>query len=265
MIRIIKENINNFSIIRNMAKYEDKSNFQSNRLGILWKYINPLFQILITFVIFSKSYSKSSTTGYSYLIWLTIGIIVWSFLSSSITSMSSSIFRQIGIVSKTNFPISNLPQVSLYSNFSVFIALNVVIIIAALLSDVKITAYWIQIFYYIFAMIYFLFALGLLTSTISVVFRDFNIIIGTLTRILFFASGVFLDVIGNQSNKIVALILENNPLYYLINGYRESILSTHWFYEKPLNAIVFWSFSTIILILGIKIHLKFRSDLSIYS
>jgi teichoic acid transport system permease protein len=143
--------------------------------------------------------------------------------------MSRNIFSQIATVSKSNFPISTLPIVALYSNFLVFAALNIFLLLITIIYKVPITMYWIQIIYYAVGMIYFLFA------------------------------------VGNQRIKVVGLILENDPIYYLINGYRESILSTGWFYQKPTHALFFWSFSTIIFIVGICVHLKFRSDLSIYS
>ena len=46
-IKVIKEQIEHFYLIRRLSLYELKSKNKSNYLGMAWEVINPVIQILI--------------------------------------------------------------------------------------------------------------------------------------------------------------------------------------------------------------------------
>jgi teichoic acid transport system permease protein len=53
-------------------------------------------------------------------------------------------------------------------------------------------------------------------------------------------------------------ILKLNPLYYILEGFRYTLLEHVWFYEDWIYTLYFWSITLLILLIGSFIHIKFR-------
>lgn len=264
VILVIKEQINNFGMIRRMSKYEEKATYQSHYLGLIWQFLNPAIQIGIYYLVFGLGVKKNqSVDGVPYIIWMLVGIIAWFFLSSSILGTSNSIYRQIGMVSKMKFPVSVLPTINISSNFVSYRWMMVVMFASMFLFGVYPTVYWLQYFYYLFCMVVFLFAFGLLSSTITVLVRDYHIMLQSILRLLFYLSGAIWDVrslVGTGSKSwLFVRLLELNPLYYIISGFRESFLSTGWVWQRGAQTFFFWAVTLLILFVGSHLHMKFRA------
>ena len=59
---------------------------------------------------------------------------------------------------------------------------------------VPITISWVQYVYYFVCMIAFLFAFGILNATITVLVRDYHIMLQSILRLLFYLSGPIWDI-----------------------------------------------------------------------
>ncbi|MGX7014873.1 ABC transporter permease [Vagococcus silagei] len=261
---VLLEQFNNFGIIRRISKYEEKATYQSHYLGLVWQFLNPAIQIGIYYLVFGIGlYQGKEVRGVPYIVWMLIGIITWFFLNSSILGGSNSIYKQIGMVSKMKFPVSILPSVNMASNFVSYRAMMLLLLVTMFGFRVSPTIYWLQYFYYFFCMIAFLFAFGILNSTITILVRDYHIMLQSILRLLFYLSGAIMDfsrlaVFQGKHGWFIHL-LELNPLYYIINGFRDSFLSDAWFWEKGTQTIFFWLITGILLIVGSHIHMKFRA------
>ncbi|ECL0184694.1 Teichoic acid translocation permease TagG, partial [Listeria monocytogenes] len=52
--------------------------------------------------------------------------------------------------------------------------------------------------------------------------------------------------------------LKLNPIYYLINGFRETFLMEKMFWENPSYTVYFWLLTGVLLFVGASLHMKFR-------
>ena len=52
-----------------------------------------------------------------------------------------------------------------------------------------------------------------------------------------------------SSNPTLMTIVKANPLYYLVNGYRESFMGELWVWNHPVQTVGFWIL-TLVLDLG---------------
>ncbi len=102
----------------------------------------------------------------------------------------------------------------------------------------------------------FLIAAGWLTSSIYLFFPDIKNIISIITRILFFLTPIFWNMNGLPPN--TQFILKLNPVYYIVNGYRDSFLYNKGFWEHPLLTLYFWVVCFICLIVGVAVFKKLR-------
>ena len=60
-------------------------------------------------------------------------------------------------------------------------------------------------------------------------------------------------------NSSTLRILKLNPLYYIINGYRNSLIYGIPIWEESIKIVIyFWIITIIILFLGIKIYKKLK-------
>ena len=95
-----------------------------------------------------------------------------------------------------------------------------------------------------------------MTSAIMVFFRDLGQLINILLQI-----GMWMTPIMWQSTMIgekYQRILKLNPMYYIVNGYRESILSKEWLWNHCLWTVYFWVLIFVLMFLGTKIFKKLK-------
>lgn len=260
---VITEQFKNFGIISRISKYEEKATYQSHYLGLVWQFLNPAIQIGIYYLVFGLGVRNGQKVhGVPFIIWMLVGIIAWFFINSSILGGSNSIYKQVGMVSKMKFPVSILPTVNMTSNFVSYKWMMALLLAAMFGFGIYPNIYWLQYFYYFFCMIAFLFAFGILNSTITVLVRDYHIMLQSILRLLFYLSGPiwdFKDMFKGTSHAWFIKLLELNPIYYIINGFRDSLLYHVWFWEKGTQTIFFWLVVGVLLIVGSHIHMKFRA------
>lgn len=51
---------------------------------------------------------------------------------------------------------------------------------------------------------------------------------------------------------------ELNPAYYITQGYRDALIDHVWFWQKPEQALMFWSITLLTFVLGALIFRKLR-------
>jgi teichoic acid transport system permease protein len=260
VITLIKEQFGNLGIMFRISKYQDKSDYQSHYLGLVWEYLYPIIQIGIYWLVFGFGLKKGTSGGVDYLSWMVIGITPWFYMNSVVLDASKSIYLQVGMVSKMKFPVSVLPTIKVISNLSSFWAMLVVsIFIAFFKGGIVPNMYWIQWIYYFFAMVCWLVAFSIFNSTIAILVRDYRIFLQSFMRMLFYMSGVLFNFETNAFPAPLVRIFQLNPFFYIISGFRESMLGDDWFWQKPILTITFWLFVLFFLLVGSHLHYKFRS------
>ena len=87
---VLKEQFENFGIIRRISKYEEKATYQSHYLGLVWQFLNPAIQVGIYYLVFGLGLHQGrQVDGVPFIIWMLIGIIAWFFINSSILGSSN--------------------------------------------------------------------------------------------------------------------------------------------------------------------------------
>ncbi|GMC02919.1 transport permease protein [Enterococcus thailandicus] len=257
---IIKEQISNLQTIIRMSRYEEKATYQNHYLGLLWQFLNPIIQIAIYYLVFGLGLNGGrSISGIPFILWMLPGITTWFFMQSTILKSSNSIYKQVGLVSKMKFPVSILPSISITSNLISYFWMTVFVVLLLVMGGVFPSLYWLQYAYYLFSMIVFLFAFGLFNATISTLIRDYHVMLQSTIRLFLYISGAIWNFDTKNLPEGLVKILKLNPIYYLIDGFRDTFLSREWFWNKGTYGLIFWCITLIFLIIGSHIHLKFRA------
>jgi ABC-type polysaccharide/polyol phosphate export permease len=120
--------------------------------------------------------------------------------------------------------------------------------------------YNVQVFYYLFAMIVFVMGLSWITSSVSILLRDTGQIIGMMLQFGFWLTPIFwsLKILPEKYQ----IFIELNPVYYIIEGYRDSFINKVWFWEHGALTAYFWAVTSIIFLTGAVVFRRLRPHLA---
>ncbi|WP_338470692.1 ABC transporter permease [Niallia sp. XMNu-256] len=266
VITVLKEQINHFYLVRRLSAYEMKSANRNNYLGILWEIINPMIQISIYWFVFGfgifSSTGRADVTLHGeqipYFPWMLSGMVVWFFINQAITQGSKSVYTRIRMLSKMSFPMSVIPTYVIFAKLYQHLMLLAVVLVIFQFLGYPINIYYLQLIYFIISTVIFLVVFSLITSTLSTIVRDFQMIIQSLVRVLIYLTP-FLWPPYQIEPTIIHTIMKLNPFYYLAEGYRASILGISWYpIEHWEYTLYFWGITLVLLLIGSVLHVKFR-------
>lgn len=264
-IRVLKEQIENFYLIRRLSLYDLKSSNQNNYLGVAWEVINPCIQILIYWFVFGTLRDRAPVEvggeSVPFIGWLIAGFFIWIFCFQSIIQGSKSIYTRLRMLSKMNFPMSIIPNFTVFSKFYVhLIAFSISVIILQFMGF-YINVYYFQFIYFIFAAFCLVFSIALITSTISTIIRDVHMFLSSTLRMLLYVSGVLWPISRLEALDMpfMVTLLNLNPIHYLIEGYRAAFFGSEWYFITHWEyTLYFWGLVVVLFIFGSILHVKFR-------
>lgn len=256
---VFKENFKNRNRLFKLANYELKSQNNGTMFGFLWNFLNPALQIFVFWFVFAIGLKSSAPQGkYPYIIWMIVGIIPWFYISAALTNTGNAIYAYSGVIKRMYLPMSIVPVKSVISALIGHFWAMLVVIGIIFCSGYNISSYFLQTFYFAFCSFVFLVGYALFASAITVIFRDFQKIMASVIRLLFYIT----PIVWVQDNlpKQLRFIFKLNPFAYIIDGYRDSLLygrSVMWHWKQ---GVFFWIVTIIIFVIGCNIHMKFRKQ-----
>src|SRR5690606_29735194 len=197
--KVIKEQIDNFYLTRRLSLYELKSNNKSNYLGMAWEIINPVIQILIYWFVFGAIREREPMeiqpgVEVPFILWLLAGFILWMFFYQATIQGSKSIYTRLAMLSKMNFPMSVIPNIVIFSQFYIHVIMLLIAIIIFQLMGYFVNIYYIQFIYFIFATFCLVFAISLITSTLSTIIRDVHMFLNATLRMVLYLSPILWQI-----------------------------------------------------------------------
>ncbi|MFC0013770.1 MULTISPECIES: ABC transporter permease [Allobacillus] len=262
-INIIKEQFEHFYLIRRLSLYELKSRNKSNYLGMGWEVLNPMIQILIYWFVFGTLLRRTPVEVggqvVPFISWLVAAFFLWIFFYQSTIQGSKSIYSRLKILSKMNFPMSIIPSFVIFSQLYIHLFLLIITMILLNFMGYFVSIYYIQLIYYVFALLSLIFSISLITSTLSTIIRDIHMFINSTLRMFLYVSGVLWPLSLLKDFPTIMKLMQFNPLYYLVDGYRAALFGVEWhFIANWEMTVVFWTIVTILLLIGASLHMKFR-------
>ncbi|SEU09346.1 teichoic acid transport system permease protein [Salinibacillus kushneri] len=263
-IKIIREQINHFYLVRRLSLYELKSKNKNNYLGMTWEILNPTIQILIYWFVFGTLLGREPIEvdgkGIPFVYWLMAGFFMWIFFYQSTIQGSKSIFLRLKMLSKMNFPISIIPTYVIFSQFYIHLLLLFITISIYQFAGYFISIYSIQLIYFMFAAFCLFISIALITSTLSTIVRDVHMLLNSILRMMLYLSGVLWPIsMLKDYPSIVMTLMKMNPLFYIIEGYRAAFFTNDWYFiENWQYTLYFWGLVLLLFLFGSMLHIKFR-------
>lgn len=253
---VLKEHKNGYKQIFQMALKDLKKQFSGTALGVAWPVIKNMIFIFAYWFTMQIGMKKGSDVFDPYIVWLIVGLLPWFFIRDTLVPAASSIRKNKYLVTKMIFPISTIPTFKVLSGFiSSFLFMGIGINIC-FIYGIYPNIYWIQIIYYGLAVLILLIAISYTTSALVVVSRDIEFFLNSIIVLIFWLSPILWPI--KNLNGIVAFLVKLNPFFYIIEGFRESMLYGKWFFQSPVLTTYFWGVVIILFAIGIFIHGKLR-------
>ena len=251
----IKQLIRKRKIILELVKRELKIKYSANYLGLTWALLEPVAMMMILWLVFTYMRSGPSE-GYPFAPYLLCGVMAFNFFNGAIGEATKSIISFSFIMKLGNFRLAILPLVKITAALAIHLMVIGVAIIIFLFSGVKPSWYWFQMIYYLIATWVLLAGIGWASSALVLFYPDVQYIINITMRTIFFLTPIFWNV--KMFPEHIAPYLKINPLFHIVEGYRNCFIYQKPFWEDKLSLILFWSVTLFLLILGITVFRKLR-------
>lgn len=263
MVNLIVKIISSRKLILDLIISDFKKRFVGSYFGVAWMFAQPITTTLIYFLVFQLGFKNSPPVDAPYILWLIPGLIPWFFVNESINSGTNCLSEYSFLVKKMVFNVELLPVIKVFSCFFVHIIFLFITLIVFLLYRRIPTLGWLQLIYYSFAAIVFSLSIVFFTAGINVFFKDMTQIVGILMQFGMWLTPIMWDPQMFPSHPLwLEQALKINPVYYIVTGYRDSLLTHNIFWQKPLNTIYFWSVTILLMIVNLRIYKKLRSHFS---
>jgi lipopolysaccharide transport system permease protein len=242
------------------VKREFQAKYKNSLLGFLFPFLNPLTQITIYTLVFSRIMSSklgANDNAYSYSIYLCVGIIFWSFFAETTLKAVNVFLDNANLIKKINFPKICLPiMVVLNASINFFIIFAIFLIFLVLSNSFPglciIGVIPLLIIQIIFAM-----GIGMTLAVINIFFRDIGHIYTIGLQFWFWLTPIvyYEDILPQK----VAALIQFNPLTQLFTAYHTIFVSHQW--PNWIELVPILLIGIFMIFLSISLYKKHYSDL----
>ena len=258
-IGILKENYKSRKMIFKLAKNDFKTKYAGSYLGIIWAFVQPIMTILLYWFVFQVGFRSQPYGDYPFVLWLTAGLVPWFFFSDAWNGATNSMLEYSFLVKKVVFDIGILPVIKIFSAFFVNIFFSLFMVVLFMVNGYMPTMHTLQLVYCLICIIALCGAMSYFTSSIIVFIRDLGHLLGIVLQVLMWMTPIMWNIQMVQGRfPWLVNLLKLNPVFYIVQGYRDAMFAEKWFWERPIWTIYFWVLVLFIYIAGTHVFQKLR-------
>ncbi|OEU63863.1 MAG: phosphate ABC transporter permease [Desulfobacterales bacterium PC51MH44] len=219
-------------LFHSMVWREIKILYAQTILGFSWAIFQPLLQIVIFTVVFGKV-AKIPTDGIPYVLFSTVAIIPWTYISQSVSLSSQSLIAGQGMLGKVYFPRLIFPFTPVLAKLVDF-GISMLIIIG-ICAFYRVYPTWnLLLFPLLFVvMVSTAAGIGMWLSALSIRFRDVKHALPFAIRMLMYSAPIVYS--ASSIPEKYRIVYSLNPIVAITEGYRACFLGTpiEWQYLWP--------------------------------
>ena len=205
-------------------------------LGFLWAILQPCIQILIFTIVFGKV-AKINTDGIPYILFSSVAIIPWTYMSQAMAASSQSLVSGQNMLGKVYFPRLIFPVTPVLAKLVDFGISMLIILIVILFYRVVPT--WNLVFLPLFVVLMMSIAagVGMWLSAMAIRFRDIKLAMPFVIRMLMYTAPIVYS--ASSIPETYRTIYSLNPIVSVIEGFRACLLGNplQWQFILPGMAI----------------------------
>lgn len=259
-INFLKDVLRDRRLIWDLTKRDFSSKYLGSYIGFFWAFLHPTITILIFWYVFQVGFRTAAIDDHPFVLWLIAGIIPWFYFSEVFGGGTTSVVDNSFLVKKVLFKVSTLPIIKILSAFWIHVFFIFAAFLIAALYGYYPSIYSFQVFYYLLCMLVLLLGTTWLTSAIYVYIKDMGQLVSIFIQFGFWTTPIFWNI--KTVSEEYSFLFRLNPMYYIVEGYRNSIIYKTWFWEDMQFTIIFWVITLFFLVLGILVFKRLRPHFS---
>lgn len=251
-------------LIWKLAKNDFKNRYSGSYFGRIWAFTQPVVTVLLYWFVFGhimmpdKKELLTAGVEAPYVLWLTAGLVPWFYFNEALNNGTTSLIEYSYLVKKVVFKISIIPIVKLIAALFTHLFFVCFMLVLYFIYGYKPEIYLVQLLYYTFCMFMLVLALSYSTCAIVIFFRDLLQIINIALQVGMWATPILWNISMLSGNPLLQKILKCNPVFYIVNGYREAMFGRAWFWENMGATIGFWVLTVALFLLGAYIFRRLK-------
>jgi teichoic acid transport system permease protein len=259
--QIITEHTGFSHQIWHLAWLDLHKSYRGALLGWAWVIVQPLIMLGFYWFIIAIGFRSDSVPGatYEYLPWLIVGLCAWFFVSDMINVGVGAFRKYKFLITKTKFPVATIPTIVTISNFVVHVIL-LSICLAYLYFEGYFALQWLQLPIYTILALALMWCWTLFAAPIGAISKDFMQLVKSIMRVLVWVSGILWSI-GSVHIHWLREIMQLNPIYFIAEGYRKSLIYHQWFFEDWREFGIFMFELIVLAALAVITYKRTRKDL----
>ncbi len=255
---VLSENFHNLYRIFSIARYDLLADMRDSKLGLFWNFASPTIQVLTYWFVFGYVFNRGDVDGLPYIAWMLGGMVVWFYINPCITDGCNAIYKRVDVITKMKFPVSILPATvalkELFNHACLLVIMTVIFVFLGFYPDV----YWLGLIYYLLCAFIFAVSLSMTTSVLNMLARDTRKLILASMRLILYMTPILWNI-ERIGNGLLSKIILCNPIYYVVQGYRDCFFYHRGFTYYAWSAGWFWGITIVLFFFGSYMMYKFKT------
>ncbi len=240
-------------LLSEIVRRNIKVQYRDSVLGIVWTLLQPLLVTIVLALVFGGFFGKGANGEDNYVVYLLCGRLLYDFFSLSTKRAMRSVRLSASVIKKVYVPKYMYPLGDVISCFVTFLISLIVLVLffafyAIIGEPIPVTPYALLAIVPVIVLFILSLGVGLILATTAVFFKDTEYLYDVFTLLLFYASPIVYVVESMNMNHYVRLGIMANPLYSIINMFRDCVL-----YGQMFNLNHLWyslGFAVVCVIIG---------------
>lgn len=197
-----------------------KIRYKQTALGAVWAIIQPLFPMLV-FTLFFGRLAKLPSDGIPYSVFAYAGLLPWTFFANAVGNSSTSIVGSSNLISRVYFPRIIIPAASVLAALVDFAIAFVLLAGLMVWHRLPVTPGILMLLPLVVILTSLALGIGMLSSGLTVKYRDIRFALPFLVQIWMFATPVIYpaSLVPDKWRWVLAL----NPVTGIIEGFRAAL------------------------------------------
>ena len=190
-------------------------------LGFAWAILNPAIQIVVFSIIFGRV-AKISTDGVPYVLFSTVAIIPWTYMSDSMTAASQSLIAGKQMLGKMYFPRILYPLTPILAKLVDFSISLIIVVMVMIYYQVVPTWNLLLLPLLILIMMLVPTGIGMWLAALAIRYRDIRFAMTYVIKLLIYSAPILYTASSIPEN--IRFWYSLNPIVAVIEGFRASLL-----------------------------------------
>ena len=190
-------------------------------LGFAWAILNPAIQIVVFSIIFGRI-ANIGTDGVPYVLFSTVAIIPWTYMSDAMTSASQSLVSGKNLLGKIYFPRVLFPLTPILAKLVDFSISLIILILVMVYYRVTPTWNLLLMPVLIVAMMLVPIGIGMWLAALAIRYRDVKFAMTFMIKLLIYSAPILYSASAIPADMRFWYSL--NPIVAVIEGFRSCLL-----------------------------------------